>query len=118
MAGRVTGLGGVFFRSKDPEARVAWYQEHLGVPSHGPWPQEAGISVFAPFSADTDYWPEGEAFMLNFRVEDLDALVAKLEAAGIAVERRPDEWDTAGIGRFARITDPEGLPVELWEPAS
>jgi predicted enzyme related to lactoylglutathione lyase len=112
----VTGIGGVFFRSKDPDARAKWYQEHLGVPSHGPWPQEAGISVFSPFAADTDYWPGDQAFMLNFRVSDLDALTARLEAAGIAVERRPDEWDTPGIGRFARITDPEGLPVELWEP--
>lgn len=117
MTGQITGIGGVFFRSKNPEARAAWYAKHLGVPSHGPWPQEAGISIFSPQASDTDYWPGDQPFMLNFRVSDLDALTARLEAESIAVERRPDEWDTPEIGRFARITDPEGVPIELWEPA-
>ena len=115
---QVTGIGGVFFRARDPEAMAAWYMEHLGVGMgpEGPWVQAPGPTVFAPFPADTDYFGrDTQAFMVNLRVSDLDALVARLEAAGIAAERR-DEWDSE-IGRFARIHDPEGNPIELWEPA-
>ena len=72
------------------------------------------MTVFAPFSADTDYFPADRRFMINFRVADLDGLLADLAAAGIEATRREE---MAGIGRFARITDPEGNPVELWEPA-
>jgi predicted enzyme related to lactoylglutathione lyase len=113
----VTGIGGLFFRSRDPAARAAWYKEHLGIDagSTSVWMQEAGMTVFAPFAADTDYFPADQSFMLNLRVEGLDALVAELKAAAIAVERR-DEWNTE-YGCFARIHDPEGLPIELWEPA-
>ena len=114
---RTTGIGGVFFRARDPEGLAAWYAEHLGVqPSAGgaPWMQEAGYTVFAPFPAETDYFPADRAFMLNFRVDDLDGLLARLRAAGIAAETRA-EWD-GPHGRFARIHDPEGNPVELWEP--
>lgn len=107
-------IGGVFFRARDPETLGRWYAEHLGVPSHGPWPQAPGVVVFAPFPADSDYWPAGRAFMLNLRVAGLGALIERLRSAGIAVETRA-EWDSAGIGRFARIADPEGNPVELWE---
>lgn len=115
----VTGIGGLFIRSRDPEARAAWYREHLGVGlgPGGSWAQEAGETVFAPFPRDSDYFASDQAFMLNLRVTGLDALVAELEAAGIAVERR-DEWDAGGYGRFARIHDPEGLPIELWEPGA
>ncbi len=111
----VTGIGGVFFRSRDPEARAAWYREHLGIESGGEavWNQEAGMTVFAPFPADSDYFPAEQSFMLNLRVTELDALVERLEAAGIEVERRAD-WET-DYGRFVRIHDPEGLPLELWE---
>lgn len=116
MDGRITGIGGVFFRARDPEALAAWYAEHLGVTSFGPWPQEAGISVFAPFKADTDYWPADRTFMLNLRVDGLDALLSRLAADGIGIETRPEEWDTPETGRFARIHDPEGTPIELWEP--
>ena len=116
MTGRVTGIGGVFFRAGDPDALAKWYAEHLGVTSFGPWPQEAGISVFAPFQADTDYWPADRQWMLNLRVTGLDAMIARLRGSGIAVETQPDEWDTPETGRFARITDPEGTPIELWEP--
>ncbi len=116
MSGRVTGIGGIFFRASDPDALAAWYAEHLGVTSFGPWPQEAGMSVFAPFKAETEYWPAEKQWMLNLRVEGLDALIARLEAAGIAVETRPEEWDTPETGRFARIQDPEGTHIELWEP--
>ena len=115
MTGRVTGIGGVFRRAKDPAAVARWYADHLGLPSHAPWPQEAGPAVFAPFAEDTDYVPPVRPWMLNLRVEGLDALAARLETAGVAVERRA-EWDSPEVGRFARIRDPEGLPIELWEP--
>ncbi|RFA21176.1 VOC family protein [Subtercola boreus] len=112
----VTGIGGLFFRSRDPEARAAWYLEHLGIEAGGAgvWQQDAGATVFAPFAADSDYFARDQPFMLNLRVADLDAVVAPLEAAGVAVERRA-EWE-GEYGRFARIHDPEGLPIELWEP--
>lgn len=118
MTGRVTGIGGIFFRAADPDALVAWYAEHLSVTSFGPWPQAEGIAVFAPFKRDTDYWPADKQWMLNLRVDGLDGLIANLQAAGIAVETRPDEWDDPTTGRFARITDPEGNAVELWEPSA
>lgn len=113
----VTGIGGLFFRSRDPEARTAWYREHLGIDAGADraWQQEAGMTVFAPFPADTEEFGPDQAFMLNLRVTGLDALAAELGEAGIAVERK-DEWDAAGFGRFARLHDPEGLLIELWEP--
>jgi predicted enzyme related to lactoylglutathione lyase len=113
----VTGIGGVFFRAKDPKALSAWYAEHLGVGSGewGLWNPAAGPSVFSPFKADTDYFPADRQFMLNFRVEGLDVLTDDLRRAGIEVLTNP-EWDAPGVGRFARIHDPEGNPIELWEP--
>ncbi|GAB3575097.1 glyoxalase/bleomycin resistance/dioxygenase family protein [Leifsonia lichenia] len=113
----VTGIGGLFFRSSDPDARAAWYREHLGIDAGqaSVWQQEGGMTVFAPFPADSDYFPADQAFMLNLRVTELDALVASLDAAGVPVERR-DEWTDTEYGSFARIHDPEGLPIELWQP--
>jgi predicted enzyme related to lactoylglutathione lyase len=122
----VTGIGGVFFRAQDPDALVAWYAEHLGVGAgFGPtgekvpdlwhWETAGGPVVFAPFKQSTDYFPAHKQWMLNLRVTELDALVARLSESGIAVERRP-EWDTPETGRFARIHDPEGNAIELWEP--
>lgn len=113
----VTGIGGLFFRSRDPDARAKWYREHLGIEAghDGIWQQDAGMTVFAPFKADSDYFASDQAFMLNLRVTGIEALAAKLEAAGIPVERR-DEWTATEYGSFARIHDPEGLPIELWEP--
>lgn len=113
----VTGIGGFLFRAKAPEALRAWYAEHLGVGSmpYGSWEMQAGPSVFAPFAADTDYFPADRQWMLNLRVENLDGLCAKLRAAGIDVIINAD-WDVPGVGRFARIHDPEGNPVELWQP--
>lgn len=79
-----------------------------------PWRSAEGVVVFAPFPADTDYFAPDRAFMLNFRVADLAAMLAQLRQAGIAVSH---EVTMEGIGRFARIHDPEGNPIELWEPA-
>jgi predicted enzyme related to lactoylglutathione lyase len=122
----VLGIGGLFFRSRDPDALGAWYREHLNVGSgcvadgagesdQWVWTAHGGPVVFAPFAADTDYFPSDRSFMLNLRVEGLAALIGKLERSGIAVETR-DEWNDPNVGKFARIHDPEGNPVELWEP--
>ncbi|MBB5518946.1 VOC family protein [Amphiplicatus metriothermophilus] len=115
---KVAGIGGFFFRARDPKALAAWYERHLGVAdiANGVWTQEAGQTVFAPFAANTDYFGRREQqWMINFRVDDLAAMTARLKAAGIDVETRA-EWDSQA-GRFARIHDPEGNPIELWEPA-
>jgi predicted enzyme related to lactoylglutathione lyase len=112
----ITGIGGLFFRARDPEALKQWYREHLGVGGDwGMWQQQAGTTVFSPFKADTDYFPPDRQWMLNLRVDELDELLEKLRAADIEVITNPD-WDAPGVGRFARIHDPEGNPVELWEP--
>jgi len=117
---RVTGIGGLFFRSKDPAALGQWYQQHLGidlVPSdydQEPWSQEAGPTAFAPFPHDTDYFGRpDQQWMINLRVRDLDAMVEQLRAANIDVSVVPETYPN---GRFARLHDPEGNPIELWEP--
>lgn len=112
-----TGIGGVFFRAKDPEALLAWYRTHLDIAADDPyqWMQQAGPTVFMPFRHDTDYFPADRQWMMNFRVAGLDSMVAALREAGIEVVTKP-EWDTPETGRFARIHDLEGNPVELWEP--
>jgi len=118
---RVTGIGGAFFRAGDPDGLARWYSEHLGInpmSSEGgePWWQEAGPTVWAPFPADTDYFGRREqSWMINFRVRDLDALLAQLRDAGVEVD--DDIQVMEGIGRFAWATDPEGNRFELWEPA-
>lgn len=111
------GIGGFFFRARDPDALGQWYREHLGVGSgpYGSWETAAGPMVFAPFAETSDYFEADRRWMLNFRVDDLDALIARLSAAGITVTTKA-EWDTPGVGRFARIHDPEGNPIELWQP--
>lgn len=113
----VTGIGGVFFRAEYPEALLQWYRTHLGVVVEGytPWEQAGGPTVIMPFASNTDYWPDNKQWMINFRVTDLDELLSKLRQADIAVETNP-AWDSPEAGRFARIHDPEGNPVELWEP--
>lgn len=113
----VTGIGGVFFRAKDSDALNQWYRTHLGVVAEGytPWRQAAGPTMFVPFAGDTDYWPDDKQWMINFRVADLDALLSSLRQAGIVVQTDPG-WDSPEVGRFARIHDPEGNPIELWEP--
>jgi predicted enzyme related to lactoylglutathione lyase len=117
---RVTGIGGVFFRARDPQALAEWYEKHLGiarVPTNyetQPWMQLAGPTVFAPFPSTTNYFGRPEQqWMMNFRVRDLDAMVQQLRAAGIEVKVDPTVHPN---GRFARLHDPEGNPIELWEP--
>jgi glyoxylase I family protein len=115
---KVTGIGGIFFRAQDPAALNDWYCVHLGItqPEVAVWMQEAGPTVFSPFRADSDYFAADRQWMLNLRVDDLRGLIARLAAAGIAVDTRAD-WDGDGShGTFARIHDPEGTPIELWQP--
>src|SRR3954449_619604 len=113
----VTGIGGLFFRAQDPQALGVWYAEHLGVGGGemGLWEQQAGPTIFSAFDAGTDYFPAEKQWMLNLRGDGLDAMKASLTAAGIEVITDP-EWDAPGVGRFARIHDPEGNQIELWEP--
>ncbi|QLC26862.1 VOC family protein [Parasphingopyxis algicola] len=118
---RVTGIGGIFFRSDDPAALATWYRDNLGIDltpqsyDVEPWQQEAGPTVFAPFNRATDYFGRDEQmWMVNFRVADLDAMAAQLRGNGIDVEIDPETYPN---GRFARLYDPEGNPIELWEPA-
>lgn len=113
----VTGLGGLFFRARDPEALTAWYREHFGIGGHDSlWQQQAGPTVFAPFSNDSDYFAADKAYMINLRVDDLAAMKEKLAAAGIEVITKA-EWDEDDTyGYFARVHDPEGNAIELWQP--
>ena len=116
---KVTGIGGLFFRAHDPAALGQWYEQHLGIaltPTSKDakvWQQEAGPTVFAPFPETTDYFGDAaKMWMVNFRVRDLDKMAAQLRAAGIAVKVDPE---ASSIGRFARLQDPEGNPIELWQ---
>ena len=113
---RAVGIGGFFFRSKDTEALRAWYLEHLGVgwQDRVPWFQAEGYTVFEPFTEETEYFAADRRWMINFRVDDLPRLIAQLMAADIEVIEK-EEWNSE-VGRFARIHDPEGNPIELWEP--
>jgi predicted enzyme related to lactoylglutathione lyase len=116
---RVTGIGGLFFRAHDPKALGLWYQQHLGISltptgnGGSAWQQEAGPTVFAPFKETSDYFGDPQKmWMVNFRVRDLDKMAAQLQAAGIAVKVDPQTYP---YGRFARLHDPEGNPIELWQ---
>lgn len=118
---RVTGIGGFFFRGENPEALRAWYAEHLGINpapqsyDELPWRQAEGFTVFAPFDSETEYFGRAEQmWMINFRVDDLDAMVAQLRSSDIDVEL---DQETYPNGRFARLADPEGNPIQLWEPS-
>jgi glyoxylase I family protein len=117
---RVLGIGGLFFRSRDPKKLAQWYQLHLGIDpvpadyGHPVWQQAAGPTVFTPFAMDTDYFgSKQQAWMVNFRVRSLDAMVAQLQRSNIEVKVDPEKYPN---GRFARLHDPEGNPIELWEP--
>ncbi len=115
---KVLGIGGLFFRAKDPAALKSWYTDVLGIViSEYVWQQEAGPTVFEPFPMDSDYFPSEKQWMINFRVSDLEAVIADLKEKGVEVEVR-DEWNASPeMGKFARVQDPEGNPIELWQPA-
>ncbi|MEU2616904.1 VOC family protein [Streptomyces sp. NPDC007157] len=115
---RVLGIGGHFLRAADPAALTAWYRDCLGldIDDHGLWHQQAGPTVFAAFESGTDYFGSpAQQTMLNFRVGDLDAMLAQLRAAGADVAEETQDMD--GVGRFGWVTDPEGNRIELWQPA-
>jgi len=118
---RVQGIGGFFFRAKDPKKLAEWYETNLGVgrvpQSSGatPWHTTAGTTAFAPFKEDTSYFGDRRfQWMINFRVGDLDKMVAQLRERGIAVDVDAQAYPN---GRFARLADPEGNPIQLWQPA-
>lgn len=117
---KVDGIGGVFFRARDPNTLKRWYEEHLGVTptptsyEQRPWWQQPGPTAFEPFPDDTSYFGRpSQGWMVNFRVRNLEAMVAQLRAHGLDVTVDPENYPN---GRFARLHDPEGNPVELWEP--
>jgi predicted enzyme related to lactoylglutathione lyase len=117
---KVLGIGGVFFKARDPQALAAWYGEHLGVPvdagqTYGMFTGDVGDqTVWSSFAADTKYFGRDEAsFMLNYRVKNLDAMLAQLRAAGAVVDERVENYS---YGRFGWANDPEGNRFELWEP--
>jgi predicted enzyme related to lactoylglutathione lyase len=115
---RVLGIGGYFMRAADPAALGAWYRDCLGLDAdeNGLWRQGAGPTVFATFESGTGYFgSRAQQTMLNFRVRDLDAMLAQLRAKGADVAA--ETQDMAGVGRFGWVTDPEGNRVELWQPA-
>jgi predicted enzyme related to lactoylglutathione lyase len=115
---RVEGIGGVFFRSEDPKRLAAWYAEQLGIDVEE-WggsvfqARDADVTAWSPFAADTDYWPAGQQGMVNYRVRDLDAMLAQLRASGVEVDERVEETEN---GRFAWAVDLEGNRFELWQP--
>jgi catechol 2,3-dioxygenase-like lactoylglutathione lyase family enzyme len=122
----VIGIGGIFFKAAEPEKLGAWYRDHLGLDledfggvvfredSHEKDRSRQAYAVWSPFPSDTDYFaPSTKPFMINFRVVELDALLAKLRAEGVTVDERAEKSE---FGHFAWIIDPEGNRVELWEP--
>ena len=122
---KVTGIGGVFFKSRgDNVALAAWYQEHLGMPLE-PWggavlrwpddtAEDRGLTVWHVAERDTDWFaPSDSSFMINYRVDDLDGLLANLRAGGVEVVKGPESHEN---GKFAWILDPDGNKLELWQP--
>ncbi|MEO1323305.1 MAG: VOC family protein [Pseudomonadota bacterium] len=117
---KVTGIGGFFFRSDDPESLSEWYKENLGVDlapqksGGAPWQQEAGFTVFDPFARDNEMIPSGKSWMINFRVNDLERMVEQLRHKGNQVSEIADYPH----GRFADLSDPEGNGIQLWQPTA
>lgn len=119
---RVTGIGGIFFKAADPKALSAWYRDHLGLDvsqwggSVFKWGGDnspEGMTIWSPFAQDTDYMaPSSSSFMINFRVDDLDALLEALRSEGCNVL---DKTETSEQGKFGWVMDPEGNKVELWQ---
>ena len=123
---KVTGIGGIFFKCNDPKEMNKWYAEHLGLPvaDYGTMfhsrdmddPEKTNYTVWSPFKQDTKYFePSTKDFMINYRVEHIEALVEELKAAGVTIL---DEIATYEYGKFVHILDPEGNKLELFEPAS
>ncbi|HTD95514.1 MAG TPA: VOC family protein [Edaphobacter sp.] len=121
---RVTGIGGIFLRARDPKALTAWYAQHLGlsISDYGGatflWtdelPPATGMTTWSLFPDDTPYFgPGAQQAMVNYRVDDLDALLLQLAAAGVTIDPNRDDSE---YGRFAWIVDPEGNRIELWQP--
>lgn len=122
---RVTGIGGIFFKAKDPAKLAAWYRDHLGLKLEEwggavfPWaspanPTGVGTTVWSPFEESTTYFaPSPASFMINYRVEDLHALLTLLREEGCEVDEKVDESE---LGKFAWVMDPEGNRIELWQP--
>jgi predicted enzyme related to lactoylglutathione lyase len=122
---RVTGVGGIFFKSNDPDKMREWYRAHLGIQCEEEngaifkWrelddPNKERYTVWSPFAANTDYFaPSEKPFMINFQVENLDDLLAQLKGEGVEVDPRVETYD---YGKFGWIMDPEGNRIELWEP--
>ena len=121
---RVTGIGGVFFKAKDPEAMNRWYRDNLGIDAgeYGAtfnWrdaedPSKEGQTAWCAFPADTNYFnPSTSPFMINYRVADLEGLLNELRSAGVWVDEKVESYD---YGKFGWIMDPEGNRIELWEP--
>ena len=120
-AGHITGVGGVFFKARDPKALAAWYRDVLGLPLE-PWggaalrydaPQHPPALIWNAFPASTTYFaPSNSTFMINYAVDEMDAFLARLRAKGVAILKSEDDAN----GRFAWILDPEGNKIELWEP--
>jgi catechol 2,3-dioxygenase-like lactoylglutathione lyase family enzyme len=122
---RVTGIGGIFFKCKDPKALGAWYREHLGIDVQE-WggaafrwasadnPSGTGTTIWSPFKEETEYFGPGKAsFMINYRVDDLHALLAQLRSEGCEVDAKVDESE---YGKFGWVIDPDGNKIELWQP--
>ena len=123
---KVTGLGGIFFKAEDPGKQFEWYEKHLGIARepdgsgsifhwrHADDPEQPGMTIWSIFPHHTRYFEPGKAsFMMNYRVDDLDALLAKLAEEGVEIDPKRGEYD---YGKFAWISDPEGNRIELWEP--
>ena len=125
---RVTGIGGVFLRARDPRALAAWYARTLGIQlnSYGGatflWkdevPRSTGMTAWSIFPADTEYFGPGDdhgpqQVMINYRVDNLDEMIEQLKAADVSIDPRREDYE---YGRFAWITDPEGNRIELWQP--
>jgi predicted enzyme related to lactoylglutathione lyase len=118
---KALGIGGIFFRARDPKQLAEWYRDALGIETFddagngAPWTTEAGVTVVSAHAADTDYFGKREQqYMINFRVRDVDAMLAQVRAAGATVDDEAQTWE--GMGRFGWATDPEGNRFELWQP--
>ena len=122
---RVTGIGGIFFKAKDPKTLCKWYRTHLGIDVQDwggaafRWNSEdnpigSGTTIWSPFAADTtDFGSPGSSFMINYRVADLDAVLGALRSEGCAVDEKSEQSE---YGKFGWVVDPEGNRIELWQP--